>query len=144
MCCCVCVRPGVFTEYTCAHARRASTQQDGTAAVAAQPSSSCLSRNEERSNRLPWRKDVFIQRRLAGSERRKTDYRSTLVKRQHSGAQVAKRHIKRCSRSADRQLALSESAKNKQALEFTNRGISSVLTPTQPRWRIPFSCPGAL
>lgn len=35
---------------------------------------------------------MFIQLLLTGSERRKTDYRGTLVKCQHNAAQVAKRH----------------------------------------------------
>lgn len=34
---------------------------------------------------------MFIQLLLTGSERRKTDYRNTLVKCQHYTAQVAKR-----------------------------------------------------
>lgn len=41
-------------------------------------------------------------------------------------------HIKRRSKGVNRRLALSESAKNKQTFEFTNRGISSVLTLAQP------------
>ena len=44
-------------------------------------------------------------------------------------------HIKLRSKSVNRRLALSESAKNKQTFEFTNRGISSVLTLAQPRRR---------
>lgn len=42
-------------------------------------------------------------------------------------------HIKCCSKSVNRRLPLSESAKNKQTFEFTNRGISSVLTLAQSR-----------
>lgn len=47
-------------------------------------------------------------------------------------------HIKRSSKSVNRQLALSESAKNKQTFEFTNRGISSLLTLVRLQWRISF------
>lgn len=41
-------------------------------------------------------------------------------------------HIKRRGEGANRRLALSESAQNKQTFEFTNRGISSALTLAQP------------
>lgn len=58
----------------------------------------------------------------------------------HSGQMSTQRHtsskethIKRRSKSVNRRLALSESAKNKQTFEFTNRGISSVSTLAQPQ-----------
>lgn len=61
----------------------------------------------------------------------------------HSGQMSTQRrtssketHIKRNSESVNRQLALSESAKNKQTFEFTNRGISSALTLVRLQWRI--------
>lgn len=85
---CRCVNTWCMRVYV----RPASTQWDQTWAVAARFSSPCLPCNEEWSIRLPWRKDMFIQLLLTGSQRRKTDYRNTLVKCQHNAAQVAKRH----------------------------------------------------
>lgn len=58
---------------------------------------------------------MFIQLPArTGGEGRKTDYRSTLVKCQHDAARVAKRRTSHGGESANRQLALSESTKNKQ------------------------------
>lgn len=106
-----------------------ASTRDHTAARLPSPS---LPRNEEWSIPLQWRKDMFIQLLLAGSKRRKTDYRGTLVKCQHNAAQV-ETHIKRCSKSASRRLVLSESAKGKQTFEFTNRVISSVVDLVKPQ-----------
>ena len=110
----VCAQVNGFMVHMYIYVRPASTQYEQTAAVAVRLSSPWLPCNEEWSIHLLWRKDMFIQLLLTGSEKRKTDYRSTLVKCQHNTAQVAKTDIKRCSRSVNRRPALSESAKNKQ------------------------------
>lgn len=84
---------------------------------------------------------MFIQLLLTGSEKRKTDYSSTLVKCQHNAAPVATRRTSNAS--VNRRLALGESAENKQTFGFTNRAASSLLTLAQPQKSIQVSRPVA-
>lgn len=123
--------------------RAASTEQHQTAAVPRAPRFPC---NDERSIRLPWRKDVFIQLEQEEKNRLQKHSGQMSTQRRTSSKET---HIKRSSKSVNRRLALSESAKNKQTFEFTNRGISSLLTLVRLQWRISFfvgvffPCPAA-
>lgn len=87
--------------------------------------------------RLLRRKDMFVQLPLPGSKRRKNRLQK------HSGQMSTPRctssretRIKGCGKGVNRWLALSRAAKNKHAVENTNKGVSSALTLVRPQRRI--------